>query len=112
MSDGVEPFQADMLRVKANYDGSAPTIVVEGEFDLTGTERFWAFVSEALAANPRAVIVEASGVEFIDSSGLMALIRAHDAASKAGVEFRVSEPSPPLQRIAEICGVENLISPD
>jgi hypothetical protein len=30
MSDYVEPFQADLLRVKANYDGSAPTIVVEG----------------------------------------------------------------------------------
>jgi anti-anti-sigma factor len=112
MSDDVEPFQADLLRVKANFDGSTPTIVVEGEFDLTGTERFWAFVSEALMENPRAIIVEASAVEFIDSSGLMALICAHDAASKAGVEFCVSQPSPPLRRIAEICGVENLLSPE
>jgi anti-anti-sigma factor len=112
MSDDVEPFRADVLRVKANYDGSAPSIVVEGEFDLTGTERFWAFFSEALAEDPRAIIVEASGVEFIDSSGLMALIRAHDAASEAGVEFRVSEPSPPLRRIAEFCGVGNLLSPE
>jgi hypothetical protein len=54
--DDVEPFQADVLRVRAGYDGSAPTIVVEGEFDLTGTERFWAFVSEALAEDPRAII--------------------------------------------------------
>jgi hypothetical protein len=27
--DDVEPFQADVLRVRAGYDGSAPTIVVE-----------------------------------------------------------------------------------
>lgn len=65
-----------------------------------------------LAENPRPIIVEASGVEFIDSSGLMWLIRAHDAASKAGVEFRFSEPSPPLRRIAELSGVENLLSPE
>jgi hypothetical protein len=39
----------------------------------------------------------------------MAIMRARDAATEAGVTFRVSEPSPPLRRITEICGLEGLL---
>ena len=104
----MEPSLRDALYVEVNYDGAA-TIVVVGEFDVTGTARFWASVSEALATQPSSVIVEARGLTFIDSSGLAALIRAREAADEAGVAFRVDEPSPPLRRIAEVAGVEDLL---
>ena len=109
MSDDVEPSIRDDLYVEVNYDGAA-SIVVIGEFDITGTARFWASVSEALATQPQSMIVEARGLTFIDSSGLQALLRARDAAAAAGVAFGVKEPSPGLRRIAEICGVQDLLS--
>jgi anti-anti-sigma regulatory factor len=40
----------------------------------------------------------------------MALARARDAATDAGVAFRISEPSTPVRRIAEMCGLEVLLS--
>ena len=76
---------------------------------MAGTEVFWAHVSEAVAARPVSITVEARGLTFVDSSGLMAIMRARDAATEAGVTFRVSEPSPPLRRITEICGLEGLL---
>jgi anti-anti-sigma factor len=105
MSDDVEPFLGDVLYVEVK----AATIVVIGEFDMTGTARFWASISEALATQPPSITVEARGLTFIDSSGLAALIRAREAADEAGVAFRVDEPSPPLRRIAEAAGVEDLL---
>jgi len=36
-------------------------------------------------------------------------VRARDAATEADVAFRVSEPSPAVRRIAEICGLEDLL---
>jgi anti-anti-sigma factor len=81
-----------------------------GEFDMTGTEVFWTHVSEAVEARPVSITVEARELTFVDSSGLMALARARDAATEAGVTFRISEPSPPLRRIAEMCGLEHLLS--
>jgi anti-sigma B factor antagonist len=75
---------------------------------MTGTQRFWAFVTEALAEDPRAITVDASGLEFIDSSGLLALLRARDAAVEAGVAFHVSDPSPALRRLVEVTGVKDL----
>jgi hypothetical protein len=42
-------------------------------------------------------------------AGLMALVRARDAAAEAGVAFRVRAPSPLLRRIAEFCGYADLL---
>jgi anti-anti-sigma factor len=108
LSDDVDPSLSDALYVEVNYDGAA-TIVVVGEFDMTGTARFWASVSEALATHPPSITVEARGLTFIDSSGLAALLRAHEAADEAGVAFGIREPSPPLRRVAELHGVEDLL---
>jgi anti-sigma B factor antagonist len=110
MSDDVEPLPTDVLYVETRQDGTGPTIIVVGEFDMTGTEHFWAHVNEAVEARPVSLTIDARGLTFIDSCGLMALVRAHDAATKAGVVFRVSEPSPQLCRIAEICGLEDLLT--
>jgi anti-anti-sigma factor len=108
LSDDVDPSLSDALYVEVNYDGAA-TIVVVGEFDMTGTARFWASVSEALATHPPSITVEARGLTFIDSSGLAALLRAREAADEAGVAFGIREPSPPLRRVAELHGVEDLL---
>lgn len=85
MSDDVDPSLGDDLYVEVNYDGAAIIIVI-GEFDVTGTARFWASVSEALATRPVSMIVEARGLTFIDSSGLSALLGARDAVRPPGGE--------------------------
>jgi hypothetical protein len=43
----------EVLRADASQDRTSATITLEGEFDMTGTERFRAFVTEALTAGPR-----------------------------------------------------------
>lgn len=58
------------------------------------------------------VTIEARGLEFIDSSGLQALMRAREAAGEAGVAFRVSDASPALRRLVELTGVSNLLQAD
>ena len=109
MLDRAEASPGDVLYVEAKYDGTEAAIILAGEFDMTGTAPFWGAVSEMLGTRPVAVTIEARGLTFIDSSGLMALVRARDAATKSGVAFRVSEPAPPLRRIAEACGLEGLL---
>jgi anti-sigma B factor antagonist len=111
MSENAEAFRAESLQIEASQDRTGATISLKGEFDMTSTERVWSFLSEALAATPRTITVDTSALEFIDSSGLMALIRARDAAVEAGVGFHVSDPSPALRRIAERSGHEELLRP-
>jgi anti-sigma B factor antagonist len=114
MSDDRTPSQGDDshdedLHVRAEQDRTGTTIILEGDFDLTGTDRFWAVFTETLAASPGSIILNARGLTFIDSSGLQALLQVRAAATDAGVAFRVSESSPALRRIAEIMGIEDLL---
>jgi hypothetical protein len=53
-----------------------------------------------LGTPPASITVDARGLTFIDSSGLVALMRARDAAADGGVAFRISEPSPARRRVA------------
>jgi anti-anti-sigma factor len=111
MSAEAETSRGDvLLYVEPKYDGTEATIILVGEFDMTGTAPFWGALSEVLGTRPVAVALEARGLTFVDSSGLMALVRARDAAAEAGVAFRIREPSPPLRRIAELYGLEDLLS--
>jgi anti-sigma B factor antagonist len=99
----------DDLHVKAEQDRTGTTIILEGDFDLSGIERFWAVFNQALAASPRTITLNARGLTFIDSSGLRALLQARAAATDTGAAFRVSEPSPALRRMAEMTGTEDLL---
>jgi anti-anti-sigma regulatory factor len=94
MSGDVESSPGDVLQVEARYDDTEATILLGGEFDMTGVARFWGYLSAVLAPHPLSITVDASCREFIDSSGLMALVRARDAAAEAGVAFRVRARRP------------------
>jgi anti-anti-sigma factor len=112
MSGDVEPSPGDVLRVEARYDNTGATVILDGEFDAAGLARFGRYFSAVLAPHPLSVAVDARGVTFIDSSGLLALLRSRDAATEAGVAFRVIKPSPALRRLAELAGVDDLLTGD
>ena len=102
MSGDVEPSVGEVLYA---YGGAG--IALQGEFDMTGTDRFRSCVNEALATHPRSLLVDAHGLTFIDSCGLKALLHARAAAIDAGAAFRVSAPSPVLRWLAEVTGLED-----
>jgi anti-sigma B factor antagonist len=112
MSDAVEPFCAELLRIDVRYQDSDATVVVEGAFDTTGAEAFVASVVDALETDPESIVIDAEGLTFIDSSGLTALLRSRAAAGVAGVGFRISERSPALRRAIDVAGIEDLLADD
>jgi anti-sigma B factor antagonist len=103
------PLHRDVLHVETRHEDAAPVIIVVGELDISGTDQFWAHVSEAIEARPVSLAIDALGLTFVDSSGPAAMVRAREVATEAGVELRATDPSPPLRRIVEICGLEDLL---
>jgi anti-anti-sigma factor len=110
MSDDVEPFRSELLRIEVRYQGSDASIVLDGALDMTGVEPFVASVVDTLDARPESIAVDAQELTFIDSSGLTALLRARAAAGTAGVGFRISAQSPVLQRAIAHAGIEDLLA--
>jgi anti-anti-sigma factor len=109
MSDEEKVRRSDVLKVAVRYNGIKATLVLVGEFDMTGGTVFWAHFSEVLGTRPSAVTVDVRDLEFIDSSGFLALLRARHAAIEAGMTFRVADPSPMLRLHIELTGLRQLL---
>jgi anti-anti-sigma factor len=83
---------------------------VSGELDLaTSTE-----LEESLAgaiSMARGVVLDLSGLSFMDSTGLAAIISALEQARASGVSFEFAEPLPAQpQRLLELTGVIERLS--
>ena len=109
MSGNGDPRSHSALQIAAHYEGERVTLVLGGEFDMTGTALFWAHVGEAVRTHPDSIIIDARDLEFIDSSGLLAFVRAREAAVEAGATFGVMEPSPMLRHVADLAGLTELL---
>jgi anti-anti-sigma factor len=111
MSDHEEPLSADLLRLVVVRDGVDVTVFVEGHLDVASGWRLRDRVEDLLTTRSVSVTIDASGVTFVDSSGFAALLSArHSVMTEAGIALRLANPSPALQKIAEVTGFEKLLS--
>jgi len=55
------------------------------------------------------VVVDLSGIEFCDSTGLSAFVVGHDRAAAAGGWLRLAAPTPFLDELLETVGLTNRI---
>lgn len=88
-------------RLTVRAEGS--TVVVDGEVDAHTCPELTAALDPLPGSGP--VEVDLSGVGFMDSSGLRALIAAHQAAAEAGRRLVISNPSAAVRRLIEISGL-------
>jgi anti-sigma B factor antagonist len=83
-------------------------IAVQGELDLEQERPLVEQINALLAEEPGAVlIVDLSEVDFIDSSGVRALLRVHQTH---GDRVRLGEVSTVVRRVLEIAGVNEWLS--
>ena len=89
----------EVLRVD---QGPEPhVIVIDGELDMSTTTTLDEVVSRVRATGLSDIVVDASGITFIDSRGLRSLLAA---ARSGGVALRA--PAPALMRLLAVSGLE------
>ncbi len=76
------------FKITASLAGDVQVFEVVGEVDMSSAAKFGSTIESVFAGRPR-VVVDLAQVEFFDSSGVAALIRAHRALSDRGIEVRV-----------------------
>jgi anti-sigma B factor antagonist len=81
-------------------------LVVTGDLDLEGRGVLEAAVAEHDPAS--GLTIDLAGVEFVDSSGLRALLWATRRAADAGGDLVLRSPTPQLRRVLEITGTMSL----
>ena len=78
-------------------------IAVRGEVDLHTAPKFQ-YAIERAAQTDGAVVVDMSGVAFMDSTALSALVRCKDALQRKGISLRLAAPSKAVERIFSVTG--------
>ena len=80
----------------------------EVDRDTAGVLRKRLFEAVGLAGSGH-VDVDLSGVTFMDSSGIGALLAAHRIAADAGATLRVRDAGPPVRTVLELTNVWQLL---
>ena len=103
----VSPTEPLVVRSKREDD----TLIVEavGEIDAHTCERLEAALAGAGMA-PGPVVLDLSGVGFIDSSGLRVLVNAHRARETLDHGLVLRGLSPPIQRLFDVTGLTDLFT--
>ena len=89
--------------VDIRNEGGTAVLALKGELDLASSPA----LEEQLAhvADVESVIIDLRGLEFIDSTGLSVLVKAHQEAQESGRRFGVVRGSAQVQRLLGLTGL-------
>jgi anti-anti-sigma factor len=96
----------DLLTVSVTARESAgePYTLVEiaGEADVTNTDDLRRLLDEEVSQQPRTLIIDLSGLRFMDSSALHALLRVNRSLDRQGGVLALVSPQPAVAKILRL----------
>jgi anti-sigma B factor antagonist len=90
------------LRIETRPGGDVTHVDLHGEFDLADIQQFESAIAPLEAANPETLVIDLTGLDFMDSSGLRALVMADRRARNAGRRLAIVPGPPAIRRVFEI----------
>ncbi len=91
------------LDVEVSNTGARAVIAVAGELDLASSPALEAAIEQTAGAG--VVIIDLRRLEFMDSTGLSVLVKAHQQAEEAGRKFALVRGPQQVQRLLTLTGV-------
>src|SRR4051794_9636964 len=85
-------------------------LALHGEFDVSAVEPFEAALQETLLATCGAFLLDLSDLEFMDSSGVNAVLRTQALLGREERSLAVICPPSPPRRVLEVVGVSDVLT--
>ena len=99
-----------MLELEVDRKAGWQVLIVRGEVDVTTTPRVRAQLISLLSEGNPQVIVDLEGVDFLDSSGLGALVAGLKLARSRSGELRiVCDRQRSVRKVLEVTGLERVL---
>lgn len=93
------------FKVDQRSEGRAVVLAVSGELDLATCPELEAHLARAFASKAEVVIVDLRELEFIDSTGLSVLVKAHQQAGDTGARFGLVNGGSQVRRLLSLTGL-------
>jgi anti-anti-sigma factor len=101
---------SDRFRARTEKAGGDTVMRLDGELDMSGTFVLEPKLDELAAESVDGdVLFDLRGVTFIDSTGLAALVGAHERLRDAGVPTRFVRGSDDVQRVFSVAGFDGVL---
>jgi anti-sigma B factor antagonist len=98
------------LNVSTSSRGDHAVVTATGELDLYTAPRLQTALAALLRGQERRVVVDLSGVEFCDSTGMNVLLTAMKRLKEQGGAFELAGPRPAVRRILQVTGLDSVFT--
>ena len=100
------------LNVSSRSQGDHELVIATGEIDLYTAPRLQSEIAAVIASAAPAsrVIIDMSGVEFCDSTGMNALLGALRRVRERGGELELATPRPAIMKILQVTGLDSVFT--
>jgi anti-sigma B factor antagonist len=99
----------DRLTVELQ-EGQPPTLALTGEVDPYTAPQLEEALAELIDGGATAVRIDATGLAFIDSSGLRVLVDAHRRLGAESSVLVLAGVSPTFRRLLEVTGLDEHVT--
>jgi anti-sigma B factor antagonist len=96
------------LRLELSEGPRSARIALYGEFDIASAADASRALQELLSRGLDAVIVDLSGLDFMDSTGVKFLVEGRETARARGVKLSLVAGGDPVKRVLQVSGVTAL----
>ncbi len=98
------------LAVEETVGDGAVTIALVGELDLASVPVLERRLEAVERDRPGRIVIDLTGLSFIDSSGLRVLLLAAGRAREGEHELLLTQPTDAVRRVLEMTGALDLLS--
>jgi anti-sigma B factor antagonist len=98
------------IDLKTEDGGELLIFKLRGSLDLATSPTIRAALTDATEKGRRHIVVDLTQLEFLDSTGLGALIGAHRRATEHGGSFRLIVSEGPIARLLNITGLIRVLA--
>jgi anti-sigma B factor antagonist len=96
--------------VHTHDEGDWTVLTVAGDLDVVGAPDLRQFVMTAVRKGNHRLIVDLTGVDFVDSFGLGVIIGALKRTRLLDGDMRLVVPEPRIRRVFELCDLDRVFT--
>lgn len=98
------------MNIHTKVLGDGVTVLkLVGKLNMVSASHLRDVISSAIVAGNSRLAIDLSGVDFMDSSGLGALINGLKTARQAGGDLRIASPTEQVQLVLELTNIDRVL---
>jgi anti-sigma B factor antagonist len=98
------------LVIDSRREGDTLVLSLRGELDLTSAPVFDRELEQVAADSPTRLVIDLSGLDFMDSTGLRALLQARERAMANRHELALRRGPRQVQRVLELTKTDEVFT--